>query len=447
MAKDKRLTKAYEAVDETKAYPLPEAIKLVKQNAKAKFDETVEMSMNLGIDPRHADQMVRGLTSLPNGTGKTVRVGVFARGPKADEAQAAGADVVGAEDLAEKVQAGEIGFDRCIATPDMMGVVGRLGKILGPRGLMPNPRLGTVTMDVKGAVSRGEGRPGRVPRREGRHHPRRYRQGQLRRRQAGGECPGTGRRDPEGEAGRRQGHLPAEGFGELDDGARRAGGRREFGNLGDFRSRRLPIWTQQRFDPRPFAEERPQFVSAAGRQICPQQGEANEIKLRVAAADAFQVIRDWRQRADGGSEIALLEGREAARHGGNARPGRIAFGQGQSVDLLHPGAQGRSVLGYGKCKCNVHIGEGCAGARERSLGEVVHDPPGFSVSRLSGEFPAPEERHGVVQLAARRTAVDVWGEGVVEQIGGRRSVAGFEMGDRKVPAQMTVERAAAWVAG
>ncbi len=129
----------------------------MKQNAKAKFDETVEMSMNLGIDPRHADQMVRGLTSLPNGTGKTVRVGVFARGPKADEAQAAGADVVGAEDLAEKVQAGDIAFDRCIATPDMMGVVGRLGKILGPRGLMPNPRLGTVTMDVKGAVTAAKG--------------------------------------------------------------------------------------------------------------------------------------------------------------------------------------------------------------------------------------------------------------------------------------------------
>ena len=157
MAKDKRLEKAREAVDRSKAYPLPEAIKLVKQNAKAKFDETVEMSMNLGIDPRHADQMVRGLTSLPNGTGKTVRVGVFARGPKAEEAQAAGADVVGAEDLAEQIQAGNIDFDRCIATPDMMGVVGRLGKILGPRGLMPNPRLGTVTMDVKGAVSAAKG--------------------------------------------------------------------------------------------------------------------------------------------------------------------------------------------------------------------------------------------------------------------------------------------------
>ncbi len=153
MAKNKRLAAARKAIDSTKSYPLADAVKLIKQTAKAKFDETVEMSMNLGIDPRHADQMVRGLTSLPNGTGKTVRIGVFARGAKADEAQAAGADVVGAEDLAEKIQGGEINFDRCIATPDMMGVVGRLGKILGPRGLMPNPRLGTVTMDVKGAVS------------------------------------------------------------------------------------------------------------------------------------------------------------------------------------------------------------------------------------------------------------------------------------------------------
>jgi large subunit ribosomal protein L1 len=153
VAKNKRLKAAYAALDKSRIYGLEEAMRLVKQNAKAKFDETIEMSMNLGIDPRHADQMVRGLISLPNGTGKTVRVGVFARGPKAEEAQAAGADVVGAEDLAEKVQAGEINFDRCIATPDMMGVVGRLGKILGPRGLMPNPRLGTVTMDVRGAVS------------------------------------------------------------------------------------------------------------------------------------------------------------------------------------------------------------------------------------------------------------------------------------------------------
>jgi large subunit ribosomal protein L1 len=152
MAKNKRLTAAKKAVDSTKNYTLADAIVLVKSISKAKFDETIEMSMNLGIDPRHADQMVRGLTSLPNGTGKTVRVGVFARGAKADEALAAGADIVGAEDLMEKVQAGDIAFDRCIATPDMMGIVGRLGKILGPRGLMPNPRLGTVTMDVKGAI-------------------------------------------------------------------------------------------------------------------------------------------------------------------------------------------------------------------------------------------------------------------------------------------------------
>ncbi len=152
MAHDKRLHAAYASFDRTKSYPLPEAIKLVRSNAKAKFDETVEFSMNLGIDPRHADQMVRGLLSLPNGTGKTLRVAVFARGPKAQEATDAGADVVGAEDLAEKVQAGDIAFDRCIATPDMMALVGRLGKILGPRGLMPNPKLGTVTMDVKGAV-------------------------------------------------------------------------------------------------------------------------------------------------------------------------------------------------------------------------------------------------------------------------------------------------------
>jgi large subunit ribosomal protein L1 len=153
----KRLKAAYAAIDKTKSYPLDEAIRLVKANSKAKFDETVELSLNLGIDPRHADQMVRGLTNLPNGTGKTVRVGVFARGPKAEEAKAAGADVVGAEDLAEKIQAGTIEFDRCVATPDMMGVVGRLGKILGPRGLMPNPRLGTVTMDVKGAVTAAKG--------------------------------------------------------------------------------------------------------------------------------------------------------------------------------------------------------------------------------------------------------------------------------------------------
>lgn len=156
-----KLTKRMKALAATvapnKAYPLAEAITLVKGNAKAKFDETIEISMNLGIDPRHADQMVRGMVGLPNGTGKTVRVGVFARGPKAEEAKAAGADVVGADDLAAAVQEGKIDFDRCIATPDMMALVGRLGKVLGPRGLMPNPRLGTVTMDVKGAVAAAKG--------------------------------------------------------------------------------------------------------------------------------------------------------------------------------------------------------------------------------------------------------------------------------------------------
>ncbi|MEN0076985.1 MAG: 50S ribosomal protein L1 [Paracraurococcus sp.] len=154
MAKQgKRLKAIYASFDRDSIIPLQQAIATVKANAKAKFDETIEISMNLGIDPRHADQMVRGVVGLPNGTGKTVRVGVFARGAKAEEAQAAGADVVGADELAAAVQEGKIDFDRCIATPDMMGLVGRLGKILGPRGLMPNPRVGTVTMDVKGAVT------------------------------------------------------------------------------------------------------------------------------------------------------------------------------------------------------------------------------------------------------------------------------------------------------
>ena len=154
MAKQgKRLKAVYAGFDREKTVALDEAVKIAKTNAKAKFDETIEISMNLGIDPRHADQMVRGVVGLPHGTGKTVRVGVFARGPKAEEAKAAGADVVGADDLAALVQEGKIEFDRCIATPDMMALVGRLGKVLGPRGLMPNPKLGTVTMDVKGAVT------------------------------------------------------------------------------------------------------------------------------------------------------------------------------------------------------------------------------------------------------------------------------------------------------
>jgi len=151
------MTAAVEAVDKDKIYEIAEAVKIVKGNAKAKFDETIELSMNLGVDPRHADQNVRGVVDLPNGTGKTIRVGVFAKGDKADEARAAGADVVGDEDLAELVQKGEINFDRCIATPDMMPVVGRLGKILGPRGMMPNPKLGSVTQDVAQAIQSAKG--------------------------------------------------------------------------------------------------------------------------------------------------------------------------------------------------------------------------------------------------------------------------------------------------
>ena len=156
MAKLSKKQKAL-SVDTVKLHGVDEAISLAKANATAKFDETIEVALNLGVDPRHADQMVRGVVTLPKGTGKTVRVGVFAKGAKADEARAAGADVVGAEDLLEIVQGGTIDFDRCIATPDMMGLVGRLGKVLGPKGMMPNPKLGTVTMDVAGAVKAAKG--------------------------------------------------------------------------------------------------------------------------------------------------------------------------------------------------------------------------------------------------------------------------------------------------
>jgi large subunit ribosomal protein L1 len=153
----KRIVKAREGIERTRLYPVNDAIKLVRERASAKFDETVEIALNLGVDPKHADQMVRGVCNLPNGTGRTLRVAVFARGAKADEAKAAGADVVGAEELVQAVQGGTIDFDRCIATPDMMPLVGRLGKVLGPRGLMPNPKVGTVTMDVASAVAASKG--------------------------------------------------------------------------------------------------------------------------------------------------------------------------------------------------------------------------------------------------------------------------------------------------
>jgi large subunit ribosomal protein L1 len=157
MTISKRFKKTVEGVDTNKAYGVEEAVKLVKSRATAKFDETIELAINLGVDPRHADQMVRGVVSLPNGTGRSLRVAVFAKGAKAEEAKKAGADIVGAEDLFETVNKGEVNFDRCIATPDMMGLVGRLGKVLGPRGMMPNPKVGTVTMDVTQAIKDAKG--------------------------------------------------------------------------------------------------------------------------------------------------------------------------------------------------------------------------------------------------------------------------------------------------
>ncbi len=157
MAYGKKLKASYATFDSSKSYELDEAVKIVKENAKAKFDETIDVAINLDIDVRQSDQLIRGAVSLPNGTGKTFRVAVFAKGPKAEEAKRAGADIVGSEDLMNEVLAGKINFDRVVATPDMMGVVGRLGKVLGPKGLMPNPKLGTVTMDVAGAVKAVKG--------------------------------------------------------------------------------------------------------------------------------------------------------------------------------------------------------------------------------------------------------------------------------------------------
>src|SRR4249919_3265466 len=208
MTMGKRTKKAREGIDREKAYSITEAVKLVKERAKAKFDETIEIAMNLGVDPTHADQMVRGVVTLPNGSGRTLRVGVFARGAKADEAKAAGADIVGAEDLVEKVSKGEIDFDRCIATPDLMPLVGRLGKVLGPRGIMPNPKVGTVTMDVTNAVKGAKGG----------HRPGRRRQGLVLRGQAGREHQGFRGRRAEGQACGGQRPLHQSRGDLLDDG-------------------------------------------------------------------------------------------------------------------------------------------------------------------------------------------------------------------------------------
>ena len=224
----KRTQALRQGVDRDKTYPIEEAVKMVKDRAKAKFDETIEIAMNLGVDPRHADQMVRGVVSLPNGSGRSMRVGVFARGAKAEEAKAAGADVVGAEDLVEKVQNGNIDFDRCIATPDLMPLVGRLGKVLGPRGMMPNPKVGTVTMDVAGAVRGAKGgsvefrveKAGIVQAGVGKAS---FSAEKLVR-----EHQGVRRRGAKGEAAGRQGHFHQSRRGVLDHGPRRQG-RAEFG--------------------------------------------------------------------------------------------------------------------------------------------------------------------------------------------------------------------------
>ena len=214
----KRIAKNSQGMEPGKAYALAEAVKLVKERANAKFDETVEVAMNLGVDPRHADQMVSGVCSLPNGSGRKLRVAVFAKGAKAEEAKKAGADIVGAEDLVETVSKGTIEFDRCIATPDLMPLVGRLGKVLGPRGLMPNPKVGTVTMDVSDGGERGQGRFGRVPRRKGGHHSGRRGQGEFHRGAADRQHQGVRRCGDEAEAAGPEGHVREEGFGVLEPG-------------------------------------------------------------------------------------------------------------------------------------------------------------------------------------------------------------------------------------
>jgi len=205
----KRYDAAAAKVDPAKPYSVEEAIGTLKGMPAAKFDESVDLSFRLGVDPKHADQMVRGAVVLPHGIGKTVRVAVFAKGEKEREAREAGADVIGAEDLVEKVQGGFMEFDTTIATPDLMGQVGRLGKVLGPRGLMPNPKLGTVTFDIGRAVRRGESGQGGVPRGQGRQHPHADRQAVVHDRAAGRQRAGADRGHRAREAGGGEGHLPS----------------------------------------------------------------------------------------------------------------------------------------------------------------------------------------------------------------------------------------------
>ena len=218
MKRSKNYRAAAELITPGKVYAPLDAVRLAKQTAKAKYDETVEVAFRLGVDPRKADQAVRGTVNLPHGTGKTARVLVFANAEKAEAAREAGADHVGSDDLLEKVQGGWLDFDAVVATPDMMGKVGRLGKVLGPRGLMPNPKTGTVTMDVAKAVTRHQGRQDRVPRRQARQPPLHHRQGVLRREVARRELRVCARGDPPTEAGQLQGPLHREGHPQHDDG-------------------------------------------------------------------------------------------------------------------------------------------------------------------------------------------------------------------------------------
>ena len=219
MPQSKRMKQSLELVDREQAYGLRAAVEVLKNAPVTKFDESVDLAVNLGVDPKHADQMVRGGIVLPHGTGKTMRILVFAKGDKEKEAQAAGADHVGADDLAKRIQEGWLDFDRVIATPDMMGVVGRLGRVLGPRGLMPNPKLGTVTMDVASRRRRAEVREGRIPRREGRHRPRVGRQEVVQRGSARRQRDGADRRPGARQARFGQGHLSQEDLDLDHDGS------------------------------------------------------------------------------------------------------------------------------------------------------------------------------------------------------------------------------------